>query len=90
VEPTQHPGLSSSDDIWAPKMILGPNPLSIHHTVLDTSDVELLAKVAHALIGAACLPGGIQALEATFSGQIFCHISQGLVLVSLFKSKFHY
>uniref|UniRef100_A0A2N9H5F3 Uncharacterized protein n=1 Tax=Fagus sylvatica TaxID=28930 RepID=A0A2N9H5F3_FAGSY len=82
VEPTQHLGSLSSDDIWAPKIMLGPDPLSVHHTVLDTSDVKLSAKVAHALIGAVCLPGGIQAWEAMFSGQIFRHISRGLVLAA--------
>lgn len=90
VEPTQHLGSSYSNDIWAPKIMLGSDPLLVHHTVLDTSNVKLSAKVAHSLIGAACLLGGIQAWEAMFSGQIFRHISRGLVLVSLFKSKFHY
>ena len=58
-EPSHHPGLSSSDDIWDPELMVRLDLVSVHHTVLDTSDVELSAKVAHALAGAAYLPGDI-------------------------------
>uniref|UniRef100_A0A2N9I4D4 Uncharacterized protein n=1 Tax=Fagus sylvatica TaxID=28930 RepID=A0A2N9I4D4_FAGSY len=52
----------------------------VHHTVLDTSDVELFAKVAHSLSQVACLPGDIRAWDAMFSGQIFFLISRGLMM----------
>ena len=58
-EPSHHPGLSSSDDIWDPELMVRLDLVSVHHTVLDTSDVELSAKVAHALARAAYLPGDI-------------------------------
>ena len=63
-------------------MMVGPDPLSVHHSVLDTSDIVLSAKVAHALTGAACLPGDIRAWDEMYFGQIFYHISQGLIIVS--------
>ncbi len=81
-EPSHLPGPLSSDDIWAPELMVGRNPVSVHHIVLDTSDVEHSAKVAHALTGAACLPGDIQAWDEMFSGKIFRHISRGLLMVS--------
>jgi hypothetical protein len=81
-QPLDLPGLSSSDDIWAPELMVGEKPLSVHDSVLDTSKVEHSAKVAHALTAAACLPGDIQAWDDMYSGQIFHHISRGLVLVS--------
>ncbi len=90
VELTHILSSSSSDDIWALKMMVGPDPLFVHHTVLDTSNVELFAKVAHALTGATCLPRDLQAWDEMSSGRIFRHISQGLVMVSPFKFKFHY
>ena len=52
-------------------MMLGLDTISVHHTVLDTSDVELSAKVAHALSWATCLPGDIRAWDTMFSGHIF-------------------
>ncbi len=82
VETTQHPGPSSSKNIWAPEMMLGKDLISVHHFVLNTSDVELSAKVAHALTGATCLPKDIQAWDKMYSGQIHRHISWGLVMVS--------
>uniref|UniRef100_A0A2N9GKP0 Uncharacterized protein n=1 Tax=Fagus sylvatica TaxID=28930 RepID=A0A2N9GKP0_FAGSY len=81
-EPSQLPGPSSSDDVWAPELMVGLNPISTHDTVLDTSNVEHSAKVAHALTGAACLPGDIQAWDEMFLGQIFRHISRGLVMLN--------
>ena len=90
VELTHILSSSSSDDIWALEMMVGPNPLFVHHTVLDTSNVELSAKVAHPLTGATCLPRDLQAWDEMSLGRIFQHISQGLVMVSPFKFKFHY
>ena len=81
-EPSHLPGLSSSDDVWAPELMVGLNPVSIHDIVLDTLNVEHSAKVAYALTGAACLPGDVQAWDEMYSGQIFHHISRELVMVS--------
>jgi hypothetical protein len=67
-EPTQHPVSSSSDDIWSLEIMLGLDPISVHHSVLDTLNIELSEKVAHALSRATCLPGDIQAWDAMFSG----------------------
>ncbi len=85
-EPSQRLGSSSLNDIWDPEMMVGQDPISIHHTMLDSSNVELSAKVAHALSGVACLPGDIRAWETMFSGQIFRHISRGLMMVSSLSS----
>jgi hypothetical protein len=81
---TSHlPGPSSSDYVWAPKLMVGLKPVTAQDTVLDTSNVEHFAKVAHALTVAACLPGDIQAWDEMSSDRIFRHISSGLVMVSL-------
>uniref|UniRef100_A0A2N9EGX8 Uncharacterized protein n=1 Tax=Fagus sylvatica TaxID=28930 RepID=A0A2N9EGX8_FAGSY len=82
VELTHIPSSSSSDDIWVLEMMVGPDPLFVHRTVLDTSNVELFAKVAHALTKATCLPRDLQAWDEMSSGRIFRHISQGLVMAA--------
>ncbi len=56
---SHHPRPSSLDNIWDPELMVRLDLVSVHHTVLDTLDVELSAKVAHTLVGAACLPGDI-------------------------------
>uniref|UniRef100_A0A2N9FJJ5 Uncharacterized protein n=1 Tax=Fagus sylvatica TaxID=28930 RepID=A0A2N9FJJ5_FAGSY len=66
-ELTQHPEFSSSDDIWSPELMVGLDPISVHHTILNISDVELSTKVAHSLSWAACLPKDIRAWDAMFS-----------------------
>lgn len=58
--------------------MVGLDPISVHHTILNIFDVELSAKVAHSLSWAACLPRDIRALDAMFSCKIFCHISRDL------------
>jgi hypothetical protein len=55
-------------------MMVGLDPISIHHTVLDTSNVELSAKVAHALSGVACLPGDIRAWDDVLGPNIPPHL----------------
>ena len=40
-ESSKRPEPLSSDDIWALEIMLGLDPISVHHTMLDTLDVEL-------------------------------------------------
>uniref|UniRef100_A0A2N9H8Q0 non-specific serine/threonine protein kinase n=2 Tax=Fagus sylvatica TaxID=28930 RepID=A0A2N9H8Q0_FAGSY len=60
-EPSYLSSPSSSDDVWALELMVGQRPITIRDIVLDTSNVEHSAKVAHALAAATCLPGDFQA-----------------------------
>jgi hypothetical protein len=42
-------GTSSSFEAWVPRLLFGDGPISIHDTVLDESETELSAHVAHGL-----------------------------------------
>ena len=75
-------GPSSLDDVWAPKLMVGMKPITAQDTVLDTSNVEHSAKVAHALGAATCLPGDIQVWDEMSSSRMFRHIPCGLIMVS--------
>uniref|UniRef100_A0A2N9HAE8 Uncharacterized protein n=1 Tax=Fagus sylvatica TaxID=28930 RepID=A0A2N9HAE8_FAGSY len=82
IELTQIPSSSSSSNIWAPELMVGPDPLTVNHTVFDTSNVEMSARVAQALTRSTCLPTDLQAWEDLSSSQMFQHISRCLVMAA--------
>ncbi len=50
-------GASASFEPWVSRLLFGDGPISVHDTVLDETEPELSAHVAHGLARAACLPG---------------------------------
>ena len=76
-------GTSSSFEAWVPSLLFGDGPISVHDTVLDESETELSAHVAHGLARAACLPGDMNQWDSMNSGQIFRHITRGMMMVSV-------
>ena len=76
-------GTSSSFEAWVPSLLFGDGPIFVHDTVLDESKTELSAHVAHGLARAACLPGDMNQWDNMNSGQIFRHITRGMMMVSV-------
>jgi hypothetical protein len=74
-------GTSSGFEAWVPNLLFGDGPISVHDTVLDESETELSAHVAHGLARAACLPGDMNQWDSMNSGQIFRHITRGMMMV---------
>ena len=74
---------TSSFEAWVPRLLFGDGPISIHDTVLDESETELSAHVAHGLARAACLPGDMNQWSNMNSGQIFRHVTRGIMMVSV-------
>jgi hypothetical protein len=75
-------GTSSSFEAWVPNLLFGDGPISVHDTVLDETETELSAHVAHGLARAACLPGDMNQWDNMNSGQIFRHITRGVMMVN--------
>jgi hypothetical protein len=74
-------GTSASFEAWVPNLLFGDGPISIHDTVLDETETELSAHVAHGLARAACLPGDMNQWDSMNSGQIFQHATRGMMMV---------
>jgi hypothetical protein len=74
-------GASASFEPWVPRLLFGDGPISVHDTVLDETEPELSAHVAHGLARAACLPGDMNQWDSMNSAQIFRHGTRGLMMV---------
>uniref|UniRef100_A0A2N9HKZ0 Uncharacterized protein n=1 Tax=Fagus sylvatica TaxID=28930 RepID=A0A2N9HKZ0_FAGSY len=74
-------GASASFEPWVPRLLFGDGPISIHDTVLDETETELSAHVAHGLARAACLPGDMNQWDGMSSAQIFRHGTRGMMMV---------
>ena len=81
-EQVEVPGPSSQGEVWVPKITVHGQPVITEHTVFETTDIDFSARVAHALTRATCLLGDYGVWEQMPSSSLFCHISQGLVIVS--------
>ena len=53
-------GPSSHPEAWDPALFFGQNPISVRDTILDNSNADVSAQVAHGLAFAACLPGDMK------------------------------
>ena len=91
IEPSAIPaeGPSSHSEAWDPALLFGPNPISIQDTILDDSNTDVSAQVAHGLTFAACLPGDMKQCAGTQPGLVFCHITRGLVMVTDFLTSLY-
>jgi hypothetical protein len=83
-EPSSIPaeGPSSHHAAWDPALLFGPNPISIRDTILNHSDVDASARVAHGLSFAACLPEDMKRWASTQPGDAFRQMTHGLMMVS--------
>ena len=81
VPPMSAEGASASIEPWVPKLLFGDGPISVHDTVLDETETELSAHVAHGLARAACLPGDMNQWDGMSSAQIFWHGTRGMMMV---------
>jgi hypothetical protein len=74
-------GSSSRPEAWDPALLLSPDSIYVRDSILDDSNAEVSAQVAHGLAFAACLPGDMKQWADTQSELVFCHITQGLMMV---------
>jgi hypothetical protein len=82
VPPMPAEGTSASFEAWVPNLLFGDGPISVHDTVLVETETELSAHVAHGLARAACLPGDMNQWDSMNSGQIFRHVTRGMMMVT--------
>ena len=75
-------GSSSNFVAWEPESLFGPGPISVRDTVLDESETELSAQVAHGLAREACLPEDMKLWDNMSTGRIFRHVTRGIMMVS--------
>ena len=85
-EPSSIPaeGPSSHSKAWDPALLFGPNPISVRDTILDNSNTDVSAQVAHGLAFAACLPGDMKQWAGTQPGPAFRQITRALMMVIAF------
>jgi hypothetical protein len=83
-EPSSIPaeGPSSHHAAWDPALLFVPNPISVRDTILDHSDADASARVAHGLSFAACLPEDMKRWANTQPGTAFRQMTHGLMMVS--------
>uniref|UniRef100_A0A2N9FZZ0 Uncharacterized protein n=1 Tax=Fagus sylvatica TaxID=28930 RepID=A0A2N9FZZ0_FAGSY len=82
VPPMPAEGTSASFEPWVPTLLFGDGPISVHNTVLDETEPDLSAHVAHGLARAACLPGDMNQWDSMNFGQIFRHATRGLMMAT--------
>jgi hypothetical protein len=72
-EPSSIPveGPSSHHAAWDPALLFGPNPISVRDTILDNTNTEASARVAHGVAFAACLPKDMKRWAGTQPGVAF-------------------
>ena len=82
-EPSSIPaeGPSSHSEAWDPALLFGPNPISVRDTILDNTNIDVSAQVAHGLAFAACLPEDMKQWADTQLGLAFRQITWGLMMV---------
>uniref|UniRef100_A0A2N9ITZ0 Uncharacterized protein n=1 Tax=Fagus sylvatica TaxID=28930 RepID=A0A2N9ITZ0_FAGSY len=83
-EPSSIPaeGPSSHHAAWDPALLFGPNPISVRDTILNHSDVDASARVAHGLSFAACLPEDMKRWASTQPGDAFRQMTHGLMMTT--------
>uniref|UniRef100_A0A2N9ERS7 Uncharacterized protein n=1 Tax=Fagus sylvatica TaxID=28930 RepID=A0A2N9ERS7_FAGSY len=83
-EPSSIPaeGPSSHRAAWDPALLFGPNPISVRDTILNHSDVDASARVAHGLSFAACLPEDMKRWASTQPGDAFRQMTHGLMMTT--------
>ena len=74
-------GSSSRPEAWDPALLLSLDSIFVRDSILDDSNAEVSAQVAHGLAFAACLPRDMKQWAGTQSGPVFCHITWGLMMV---------
>ena len=84
-ESTSMPAQETSPqfEAWVPDLMYEEGPISIRDIILDNSEIEISAKVAHELSRTSCLPMDMKVWDSMHSRQIFRHLSRGLMLVSV-------
>ncbi len=78
-------GSSSNFVAWEPELLFGPGPISIRDTVLDESETELSAQVAHGLARGACLLEDMKLWDSMSSGRVFRHVTRHIMMVSIYS-----
>ena len=76
---------SSNFVTWEPELLFGPGPISIQDIVLDESKTEPSAQVAHGLARVAYLPEDMKLWDSMSSGWVFCHVTRGIMMVSIYS-----
>jgi hypothetical protein len=82
-------GPSSHSEAWDLALLFRPNPISVRDTILDNSNNEASAQVAHGLAFAACLPEDMKHWANTQPGAVFRDITRGLMMVTYFLTYLH-
>uniref|UniRef100_A0A2N9G943 Uncharacterized protein n=1 Tax=Fagus sylvatica TaxID=28930 RepID=A0A2N9G943_FAGSY len=75
-------GTSSNFEAWVPELLFGDGPIFVQDTVLDESESDLSAHVAHGLARVACLPGDMNLWDSMNSGRIFRHVTRGMMMAT--------
>ena len=82
VEAYEHPGPSSTGEVWAPELRAGTRLITTKDSLLGTNNADLSAQIAHGLGAAVCLPEHIGTWNVMPSSKAFRHIARGLFTVS--------
>ena len=83
VEASELPGPSTSEETWALELRAGSRLITTQDSLLGTSNIDLLARVAHGLGALVCLPNDIRTWNVMPSSKAFRHIAHGLFTIGL-------